>query len=514
MSRLRIRRARSREQLAVRQKRARRFLDSEGLRNCAGAVALALGLWLMLPSGGLFAWDALLAKATVLVVIGFGGQLLIRVAAAEREAGSVVWLLMLCMALLSLLTVRAVAWLPGTYPQDWLGPHAMLFYAPHAFAPLLVAMLYGGQLAMVIGLIAGVALAMSAEGSLGVLLLSLCASAVAAREAPRLRHRMQILRALARIALWQTPIVLVIAVLSAHRESLLTVALQLAALYLMLLLSGMAVIWVLPLAERATGRTSQITLNYFADLGHPLLHRMALEAPGTYHHSMVVADLAQTAAEAVGANGLLARVGGYYHDIGKLSRPEFYMENQLCAGSPHDALPPNISRMIIVNHVKEGICLGRLHRLPPPLMHMIARHHGTSVIRWFHHKAMTQAAGQTDERATEAEESHYRYAGPLPESKEATIVALADAIEAASRSLEKVTPARIESLVASVVEAKWLDGQFDRSELSNAELCAVRKSFVFTLTHLLHSRLAYPLDDQNRDTEPATEVPDEPAVPS
>jgi len=265
---------------------------------------------------------------------------------------------------------------------------------------------------------------------------------------------------------------------------------------------------ILPLAERATGRTGSISLNTFADLGRPLLQRLSLEAPGPYHHCMVVATLAQAAADRIGANGLLARVGAYYHDIGKLGRPAFYMENQMRGGNPHDDLPPNISRMIIVNHVKEGLVLARLHHLPAVITRFIAIHHGTSVIRWFHRKALSQANGGAEGGKPDGvEESHYRYPGPLPVGPEETIVALADSVEAASRALAKVTPAHIENLVTAIFNERWSDGQLDRSRLSQAELAAVRQSFIYTLTHLLHARLAYPPHEPPTDTKPAAPLP-------
>jgi putative nucleotidyltransferase with HDIG domain len=411
------------------------------------------------------------------------------------------------MVLASLLTVRVAEWLLGDALAPLLGGRIAFHAAPHAFAPLLVGMLAGGPATLVIGLVTGVALALGAQADLGVLLLSLCATAVAAREAPRLRHRSAVLRALGRIALWQTPVALAMTMLTAPQVQPSALAVRLAVMYGMLLLSGLTAVWLLPLAERATGCTSQITLNLLADLGHPLLQRLALEAPGTYHHSLMTANLAQTAADRIGANGLLARVGGYYHDVGKLARARFYIENQMQSGNPHDALPPNISRMLIVNHVKEGICLGRLYRLPPPVMRMIAEHHGTSVIRCFHHKAQTYASGRAGEGDSAADESHYRYSGPLPVGRETTILSLADAVEAASRALARITPARIESLVATVIQSKLLDGQLDNSALSNAELTAVRHSFSTTLTHLLHARLAYPNNDADHDPEPAAPLP-------
>ncbi len=513
LSRMRLRRVRAREQRTGRRRPPRRFSEGVTLPAVAGAAALAVGLWLMLPMGGAPSWATLLAKAAALIIIGCGGQMLLRVVVPADEPVRGVWFLMLAMVLVALTAVRAAEWLlraaPGPLPAGRVAPYA----APHAFAPLLVAMLHGGPVALVIGLIVGVALAVAAEADLGVFLLSFCATAVAAREAPRLRHRTRILRALGRVALWQTPVVLIMAILAPRPDALPAVAAKLAAIYAVLLLSGVAAVWLLPLFERLSGRTSLVTLNAYADLGQPLLQRLALEAPGTYHHSLMVANLAQAAADRIGANGLLARVGAYYHDIGKLGRPRFYMENQTQAPNPHDQLPPNISRMIIVNHVKEGVCLARLHRLPPPLTRMIAGHHGTGVIRWFHHKARAQAAAGQEP----AEESHYRHGGPLPVSREESILALADAVEAASRSLAKVTPAHIENMVAAVIRAKWLDGQLDSSRLTNAELAEVRKAFVFTLTHLLHARQSYPAplrDAAHPHLESSAGLPAGPAGPA
>ncbi len=503
-SKLRLRQVRSREQQADRSQGDRRLLSAETLRPAVGVLALVLGLWLMSPAGGGQSWDALLAKAGALAVIGFGGRMLLKVVAPEAGKQNATWLLMLAMVLFSLTLVRLTEWLAGPLLQPWLEGRVALYAAPHASAPLLVAMLYGGPVALVIGLIVGVAQAVGAEINLGVFLLSLCATAVAAREAPRLLHRSTLLRAVGRIALWQTPVVLIMAILTPQPPPLGAVAARLATLYVALFFSGVLTLWLLPLAERFTGHTSLMTLNRFADLSNPLLQRMSLEAPGTYHHSMMVANLAQAAADRIGANGLLARVGAYYHDIGKMGRPGFYMENQMQRGNPHDNMPPNISRMIIENHVKEGLCLARLHRLPPPLMRMISTHHGTSVIRWFHDKARAMKDESNDRsRSTDSVEHHYRYNGPTPVGREESILALADGVEAASRSLPKVTSSRLEGLVNSVVQARWLDGQLDHSLLTNADLAETRKSFVFTLTHLLHARLAYPSDDKNSDSKPA-----------
>ena len=497
LSRLRHRKVRSRIQQAARPSRAPGLRDSDALRYAIAALAWVIGLWLVAPAG-LADWRALAARGVALLIIGFGGQMLLRVKEAQEPRPRGTWLLLLVMLLLAMADVRLARWgLVHLLPLD-SARFDPLYVAPHAFVPLLVAMLYGGQTALVVGLTAGVAVALAAGFDLAVFLLSLSATAVAAYEAPALRYRSQIARTLGRIALWQTPIVLVMTLMNPDGTDLRTVGIRIGALVLWLAVSGVLVMLALPPAERLTQRISDYSLNGFADLGQPLLRRMALEAPGTYHHSMMVADLAQAAAERIGGHGLLARVGAYFHDIGKLGRPRFYMENQMQGGNPHDALPPNISRMIIVNHVKEGLVLARLHHLPDVIARFIGVHHGTSVIRWFHHKAVSQAgASAGDGGMGVADESHYRYAGPLPVSREETIVALADSVEAAARTLPRVTPGHLENLVNAIFKAKWSDGQLDASLLSNAELARVRASFVFTLTHLLHARLAYPSHEQN-----------------
>ncbi len=507
LSRLRFRKVRSQTQLAGRPKRERSFRDSNELRFLAGTTAWLLALWLMVPAEALD-WRALIVSGVALVVIGFGGQMLLAVIEPGEERARPLWLLMLVMMLLSIMDVRLAAYcLSPLFRFDATGSVSG-FISPHAFVPLLVGLLYGGPVALVVGLIAGVVLALASGFNFGVLLLALCATAVAAHETPRLRYRLHIVRTLGRIALWQTPVILVLALAETDAPDLRAVLLRLGALCIWMAVSGVLVVLALPFAERMTGRMSVCSLNPYADLGQPLLQRMALEAPGTFHHAMMVANLAQAAADRIGANGLLARVGAYYHDIGKIGRPRFYIENQMQGSNPHDNLPPNISRMIIINHVKEGQVLAHLNRIPDAITRFIAVHHGTSVIQWFHRKAQRQAAKVAEATRSEAPaESHFRYSGPLPVSREETIVALADSIEAAARAMPKVTPGHIENLVQNICNAKWSDGQLDQSRLSAAELAAVRASFAFTLTHLLHARLAYPPHELHPDPEPAAPAP-------
>ena len=265
------------------------------------------------------------------------------------------------------------------------------------------------------------------------------------------------------------------------------------------LASGVVVVGVLPILEVLFKRTTDITLLELSDYNHPILRRMQLEAPGTWHHSLMVANLAENAANAILANGLLARVSCMFHDIGKLVKPEYFTENQLDGRNPHDEKTPSFSALIIKSHVKEGVDLGLTYKLPRPIIDVIRQHHGTNLIRYFFHKAKTQA-----EDASTVHESTYRYDGPKPQSKEIGIILLADSIEAASRSLAKATPQNIEELVDKIFASNIEDGQLDECPLTIRELAKVKESFIFTLLNSLHSRIAYP----------AQKEPDKPAKKS
>jgi putative nucleotidyltransferase with HDIG domain len=263
--------------------------------------------------------------------------------------------------------------------------------------------------------------------------------------------------------------------------------------------SAVLALLILPLFEGAFKVASDISLLELSDLGHPLLQRLAIEAPGTYHHSLVVANLATGAADAIGANSLLARVCAYYHDVGKLTKPDFFTENQNRRGNPHDDLAPSMSTLVITSHVKEGLSLGMRYRLPPPIMAVIHEHHGTSLLSCFHHKARQQLEFElpAENGPARVSESDFRYPGPRPSSRESAIICIADAVEAASRSLEKVTPSHIEGLVKDIVQARVADGQLDDCPLSFDELSRVRKALVFSLSSMLHGRVPYPTDESN-----------------
>jgi len=273
---------------------------------------------------------------------------------------------------------------------------------------------------------------------------------------------------------------------------------------------------ILPILEPLFKITTDISWLEMSDLNHPLLKRMSMEAPGTYHHSLAVANLAEAAAEKVGANPTICRVCAYFHDIGKLVKPDYFTENVPHGQNPHDDLTPTMSALIIVAHVKEGVDLALKHKLNGQIIDIIQQHHGTSLVSYFHKRALQQQDDarlggkimnmREDDIPTVREES-FRYPGPRPQTKEAAIINLADSIESASRSLERPTPQRIEDLVNGIIESRISEHQLDEAPLTLAEIYRAAASFRFTLVNMLHARIAYP-----KREEPAAEKREEKSV--
>jgi putative nucleotidyltransferase with HDIG domain len=252
--------------------------------------------------------------------------------------------------------------------------------------------------------------------------------------------------------------------------------------------SSIIVLGLLPIFEYIFKVVTTISLLELSDFTRPLIRRLILEAPGTYQHSLVVANLSEVAAEAIGANSLLARVGAYYHDIGKLVKPNYFIENQSAYCDAHKDLKPSMSKLIIINHVKEGMELAHKHHLNPRIIDFIAQHHGRSLVYYFYQRAK--------EIEPEAEhEEEYRYPGPKPQSKEIAIVSLADPVEALSRLLEEPSPSRIEEMVREIVRKKFMTGELDESSLTLKELEKITQSFIRMLNALFHTRINYPRDE-------------------
>ncbi|SHE64835.1 hypothetical protein SAMN05444392_102210 [Seinonella peptonophila] len=250
--------------------------------------------------------------------------------------------------------------------------------------------------------------------------------------------------------------------------------------------SAVLTIGFLPYFETVFSILSPMRLIELSNPNHPLLRKLLVDAPGTYHHSIIVGNLSEAAAEAIGADGLLARVGAYYHDVGKTKRPQFFIENQFYQENPHDKIAPNLSKTIILNHPKDGVELLRKYHIPKPLQDIAAQHHGTTLLKYFYFKAVKQSAG------TQMIEEDYRYPGPKAQFKEAAIVGICDCVEAAVRSIARPTPARIENMVRKIIQDRLEDGQFNECDLTLKELELIRKSICETLQGLFHSRIEYP----------------------
>lgn len=268
--------------------------------------------------------------------------------------------------------------------------------------------------------------------------------------------------------------------------------------YLILFLNGIVssfiVLATLPLFEIAFKTVTNVSLLELADFNHPLLQRLVQEAPGTYHHSLVVGNLADAACKAIGAHALLARVGAYYHDIGKLSKPGYFTENQGVSGSKHDTLTPTMSKLVIMNHVKEGIELAQKSNLNPPIIDFIQQHHGSSLVYYFYRRALENL----EEDQTVKEEG-FRYTGPKPKTKETAIVLLADSVEAASRALREPSPSKIEEVVHKIINNKFIDGQLDECDLTLKDLEKIAAVFIHVLSGMYHSRVSYPENSLNAD---------------
>lgn len=255
-------------------------------------------------------------------------------------------------------------------------------------------------------------------------------------------------------------------------------------------LSGFAMAGLLPFVEYLFGVITDLSLLELGDAAHPLLQELVRRAPGTYNHSINVASMAEAAAESIGAQGLLVRVGAYFHDIGKMFKPQYFVENQSEGDNRHDSLVPAMSTLIIIAHVKDGADLARQHHLPLPMIDFILQHHGTTLVEYFYNRASQQSEDNPDGEAVD--ENTFRYPGPKPQTKEAGILMLADAVESASRVLVEPTPARIESLIEELTMKRLLDGQLDESGLTLQEVRTVQESLAKSLTAVYHGRVKYP----------------------
>lgn len=392
------------------------------------------------------------------------------------------------------------------------------YLAPVAIAPLIVAILINAGSAIFMALFISIFTSVIYGNRLDLLVLTFLASVVAIFGGTHTRKRGNVVRASVFAGLTVALFALLIGFID--RLEFLTILKHMVAGLATGLLTGVIVVGLLPVLEGLFKRTTDITLLELTDYNHPLLRLMQLEAPGTYHHSLVVAQLSENAAAEIGANPLLARVCALFHDIGKTAKPEYFTENQRDGVNPHDLSNPSLSALIIKAHVKDGVDLALKHKLPRAVIDVIQQHHGTSLIRYFYHRAVSHtrppipvAAGTGTSPSKDpfipalpglgpvpVSETTYRYDGPRPRFKESAIIHLADGVEAASRSLRKVTPQHLGEIIDQIFGDRMEDGQLDEAPLTFEELSRIKASFTRTLLNMLHGRVAYP---QDAEDEPA-----------
>jgi len=409
------------------------------------------------------------------------------------------YLMVAIMLLINMIGIRMVLELgESTLFSDTSSFSSLLIYAPpFLIAPLVVNLLIGVIPAILSAVIVSTLYAMMQGDSIEIFLMVMVTCMLGISLSHKVRVRSKIVRASFLAGLLLAATIFIQGYFEGEgisivvQRSLLTVLLS--------LVYGMFIVGIVPILETTFKVSSDITLLELTDFNHPLLRKMQMEAPGTYHHSLMVANISEKAAIEVGANPLVCRTCAFFHDIGKMSKPEYFTENQT-AGSinPHDSMKPSMSALIIKNHVSEGVEMARKYSLPKVVIDIIRQHHGTSLIRYFYFQALNEAKekAKLDDQNAAAhvtiDQSNYRYDGPSPQFKEAAILFLADSVEAASRSLKKVTQQNIEDLIDSIIANAIADHQLDQSPLSYQELAKIRSSFIMSILNMLHSRIEYP----------------------
>jgi len=367
------------------------------------------------------------------------------------------------------------------------------YVIPTAIASILIAMLIGSRMAIIITIALSVFVGMIAGDKLNVATVSFIGSIVGIFSIRKARRRSQILITGCLVGLANFICICGIELLHGLKY---TVLLKEGFWGIVNGLGSAVIITaILPVFEYLFNMNTNISLLELSDLNHPLLREMVLKAPGTYHHSLIVGNLAEAASEAIGRNTLLARVGSYFHDIGKIEKAEYFSENQIgLARKKHDKLTPSMSSLIITNHVKDGVDLARKYKLNRGILDFIEQHHGTSLIYYFYQRALEKI--EADQMP---KEEGFRYPGPKPQTKETAVVLLADSVEAASRALSDPTPARIKGLVRKIINNKFIDNQLDQCELTLKDLEIIAETFTRILMGIFHSRVEYETTEKSEN---------------
>ncbi|WP_095416375.1 HD family phosphohydrolase [Thermogutta terrifontis] len=397
---------------------------------------------------------------------------------------------------LLVVTVTLAQWLAREVPYAELIP--MIIFGQT------LAVAYHRELALLFAGVMIVAVVLGTGMEVGAVLLWGAVVAWAILQLDSIRTRTKLLYVSMGAAVVGVAVRLLVALLNRVPVDAVLLA-ELGRLALACVVSGFLMEGLLPFVERFFGVLTDMSLLELSDLSHPLLRELARRAPSTYNHSINVGALAEAAAESIGARGLLVRVGAYFHDIGKMLKPGYFIENQADAPSKHETLEPTMSSLVIIAHVKDGADLARQHHLPELIIDFIEQHHGTTLVEYFYERARGKQESQPE--APKVDENNFRYPGPRPQTKEAAVLMLADAVESAVRSLKDPAPSRIEAVVRDIAEKKLHEGQFDDTNLTLRELRTIEDSLIKSLVAMYHGRIKYPerRTEDRKETERRSE---------
>jgi len=377
----------------------------------------------------------------------------------------------------------------------FIGPAAVYCLLPLAAGPMLVSIFFGPASAILFAIVLAVLAAFVVDRQFNLLFYYLIGSLVAIHRVEDARDRTTPLKAGLAVGLVNSAVIIIFTL--AIDEPLLSARTGAAVIlgFVGGVLSGVITTGLSPVAEWAFDYSTNVKLLELANMEQPLLRELMVQAPGSYHHSLMVGNMVEAAAKSIGANALLARVAAYYHDIGKIKKPLYFVENQAGGDNRHERLAPSMSSLILISHVKDGVELATDHHLGKAIQDIIQQHHGTNVISYFYQKAIDLQEKLKSSKGGELSPvllEDYRYPGPKPQTKEAGLVLLADAVEAASRTVTEPTAARIQGMVQKITNKIFTDGQLDECELTLKDLNQIAKSFIQILTAIFHQRIDYP----------------------
>jgi putative nucleotidyltransferase with HDIG domain len=448
----------------------------------------------------------------ILIVLGVALLCSVHTRRDDTPLSNLEYGLLATVILLHFFICKLILFLTATYTL--LGPAVMFALLPACFGPMLIAILINRRQGRIAAFLCTFLAAMATQFNMTFILSSIISALVGIHHLSSLRRRTRIYEAgllaggvsglvsLIYGFIWNIPW----PVLGVQAGTCIAAA----------FVASLMIAALLPLFEILFKVTTDLRWLELSDLNHPLLRRMIMEAPGTYHHSLIVANLAERACEAIGAHALQARVCSYFHDIGKMNKPEYFCENQVGVENPHDDIEPNMSALIIISHVKDGVDMAIQYGLARPIIDSIQQHHGTSQVTYFYRMAKrneeearlgSKIMRMNVSDVPRVDEETYRYPGPRSQTRELAIISLADAVEGASRCILKPTPQKIEALITEIIEERYRDGQLDECPLSLRDLKKVSESFSKTILSMMHTRVSYPKDESNSDESPSMPAP-------